>query len=570
MRGFTIIILLLIVSFINATTISVAKEVNPNVINVAGSKTGTFTELCLSVHGFGSTKTTETKPVCTDPLQLVLLIEEHHSMKTYDPQRQRVVRSIEVLRALRENCDLVVIALFDTTVKSVSQPMQPSEAIKELEKVDARGPRSSSSLSAALNAAQIATSRYAIAVKRRSIIFFGTGMGTFSSHQLFFGWPFWTVALSGNWAQALRYIATMTSGRLYMYPDPAVSVWLKSDICVTSIIPPDHTKPTAPCDITVIDGLYKHWFNFQKFTRKPDSEKHIDAGTVFQWDDVGTDVVSGKKYLPQGKTVRICFKMESKLPGKCPVDLDLSRVEYMVNGQKKSIKFPQAYVEVKASDLVHCPSEREVLVQFFEMTGGKNWKQKTGWLEGPPCNPGKYPENKWFGVECSDGHVKALRLPENNLVGQLPASIGCLPFLQDLHLKSNKLSGALPSSIGKLKHLQYFDLSHNLLSGIETCDGIDKQSIPASVCELSFLKYFYISDNRLTGLIPECVYKLKELIQWHTDRNKLTGEIPKGFLDLPKLTELHTFCNKHNPECPPWTEELRARGVIVRCQEPCV
>lgn len=79
---------------------------------------------------------------------------------------------------------------------------------------------------------------------------------------------------------------------------------------------------------------------------------------------------------------------------------------------------------------------------FFE-TEGQNWITNNEWLiKDSPCD--------WHGVSCEGNEVTQLRLPNNNLSGQLPAELGQLSALDVLDLSGNTLRGAVPFSIAAL------------------------------------------------------------------------------------------------------------------------
>jgi hypothetical protein len=87
-------------------------------------------------------------------------------------------------------------------------------------------------------------------------------------------------------------------------------------------------------------------------------------------------------------------------------------------------------------------------MQFFESTGGKNWKDNSGWGSSiSPC--------EWFGITCDikyvDGKpqssVVGLWLMDNGLKGSFPSSVAKLPDLKSLNVALNKLSGEVPEEI---------------------------------------------------------------------------------------------------------------------------
>jgi Leucine-rich repeat (LRR) protein len=56
-------------------------------------------------------------------------------------------------------------------------------------------------------------------------------------------------------------------------------------------------------------------------------------------------------------------------------------------------------------------------------------------------------------------------LSDLRLYGPIPASIGLLVNLQNLHIARNGFSGSIPEELGKLGQLQSLDVSNNSLSG---------------------------------------------------------------------------------------------------------
>ncbi|MFZ1620463.1 MAG: hypothetical protein WAT64_02740, partial [Dokdonella sp.] len=139
-------------------------------------------------------------------------------------------------------------------------------------------------------------------------------------------------------------------------------------------------------------------------------------------------------------------------------------------------------------------SERQVLINLYNNTGGANWTNNTGWL-GPGGT-----ECIWVGVACdaAEAHVQNIELRQNNLTGSLPSLTGLTNLLY-VFVESNQLTGQIPS-----------------LTGLIT------------------LKKFFASDNQLTGPIPSLA-GLTNLDEFGVARNQLTGAIPS----LTGLTSLY-------------------------------
>lgn len=70
-------------------------------------------------------------------------------------------------------------------------------------------------------------------------------------------------------------------------------------------------------------------------------------------------------------------------------------------------------------------AEKEALVKLYNTTNGSHWTKKWDL---------KSPVSTWYGVKLHNDKVIALNLSNNNLVGDLPADISNLVYLQELIL----------------------------------------------------------------------------------------------------------------------------------------
>ena len=180
-------------------------------------------------------------------------------------------------------------------------------------------------------------------------------------------------------------------------------------------------------------------------------------------------------------------------------------------------------------------TDRDLLVEFYDATGGADWIRKENWLTDAPLG-------EWSGVAVAgDGRVTGLNLPRNDLTGAIPPELGSLSRLMYLHLEHNELTGSIPPELGNLPQLNSLALNGNQLTG----------SIPEQLGDLLQLQYLYLNDNQLTGSIPAQLENLSQLIFLLLYGNQLTGSIPEQLGLLSDLQGLYLFGNQLTGPIPP-------------------
>ncbi|KAG9394055.1 Cyst wall protein, type 1B [Carpediemonas membranifera] len=194
-------------------------------------------------------------------------------------------------------------------------------------------------------------------------------------------------------------------------------------------------------------------------------------------------------------------------------------------------------------------SEQEALMNLYTALGGDFWTDNSGWNTGDVCT--------WYGIGCNlDGYVTDIRLPANNLTGELTSDIGCFPYLKSLQLNENEISGPVPDAIGFLTNLKYLNLDNNRLSG----------PLPVALCNDEYLQYIYLGHNLFEGEIPACyVTSFTFVKEIHLDCNLLTGDL-LDFSGYEYMFELRSRCNNFNVECPAWIE---TSDILVICTGSC-
>ena len=111
-------------------------------------------------------------------------------------------------------------------------------------------------------------------------------------------------------------------------------------------------------------------------------------------------------------------------------------------------------------------SEMNTLKDLYFSTDGDNWRWRPvteglRWNFTGHHNPCL---EKWQGLQCVDVNdqpfIYSMILNFYYLTGTIPATIGNLSHIEELHLDANNLSGSLPITVSKLSLLRilYFDV----------------------------------------------------------------------------------------------------------------
>lgn len=203
--------------------------------------------------------------------------------------------------------------------------------------------------------------------------------------------------------------------------------------------------------------------------------------------------------------------------------------------------------------------EYEALVALWTTTGGPHSQWDTAWVipTDTPCS--------LYGVTCSGGHVTALEIENNGLVGWIPAEIGNLSQLITLTITGGQLPSGIPAAIGSLANLRHLDLSFNTLQWsipsslgnlvnlrtLYLAGNNHTESIPPELGNLSRLESLSLRENKLSGDIPPELGKLSNLRWMDLSTNYLIGHLPREFGSLKKLRTLYLHNNRLTGWIPP-------------------
>ena len=197
----------------------------------------------------------------------------------------------------------------------------------------------------------------------------------------------------------------------------------------------------------------------------------------------------------------------------------------------------------EASEPLPCIPEtpdRDMLVTFYNTTGGPEWGRNGNWLSNKGVNT-------WYGIVTDEeGYVTEITLVENNLAGPIPPELGSLTRLEVVKMYYNRLSGKIPPELGNLSNLVHLGLYENGLEG----------AIPPELGNLPSLIDFYLSENQLTGTIPAELANLPVVEDFGVQNNKLTGPIPPEFGRSSSMVLLSFRNNDLSGPIPPEIGDL--------------
>ena len=179
--------------------------------------------------------------------------------------------------------------------------------------------------------------------------------------------------------------------------------------------------------------------------------------------------------------------------------------------------------------------DRDILVKFYEDTGGDNWKYNTNWCSDLPLS-------EWYGVKTNnEGRVVGLWLNENNLTGG--GSLSGLDALEVLCCYNNQLTTL--DVLGCTSLVELYCYSNQLttldVSGytaLRHLDCGDNQLTTLDFSGCTALEWLECYNNRLTTLDVSGCTALKRL---DCRSNRLTREISGIFAELDSFSYDHRY-----------------------------
>ncbi|KAG7362767.1 RHS repeat-associated core domain containing protein [Nitzschia inconspicua] len=177
-------------------------------------------------------------------------------------------------------------------------------------------------------------------------------------------------------------------------------------------------------------------------------------------------------------------------------------------------------------------TSQQLLSDLFQATSGVQWSDSSNWNQGEDIC-------RWKGITCynsatnsdtrRNGHIQAIDLSSNRLVGTIPASIFSLPYLETFNVENNPDVNIALEGLSRAQFLKTLIISKTAVTSL------------ADMAAPQSLESFFLQDLKLTGPIPEVIFTMSNLISLHANDNSFTGTLPSAFGELSKLEELTLF-----------------------------
>jgi len=223
---------------------------------------------------------------------------------------------------------------------------------------------------------------------------------------------------------------------------------------------------------------------------------------------------------------------------------------------------PAGGAQGAVSDIV----ELQALKNMYDGLGGNAWFNKTNWpaTGSWPSSATAAQMGTWYGITVENGDITQINLYENNLTGNLPASIGQLTELTSFNVGFNSIEGIIPSSFNQLTKMRSLWLLYNYffgdipdLSALTDLRSLDisrnfftPNPIPSWIGTLTHLNNLSLFRTSVNGVFPANFHNLTELVTLDLAQNELGGPIPEWIGDLTALQSLNLNTNQWTGSIP--------------------
>ena len=269
--------------------------------------------------------------------------------------------------------------------------------------------------------------------------------------------------------------------------------------------------------------------------------------------DIEGELMGGETPIEEVKPVKTAFK---------ELKQEVSYIVYPVISSpflNSVIKKYDMSLKQQAININIAPekSEREILIEFYNATGGDNWTNNTNWCTDEPLDT-------WYGIRTdNEGKVWDISLSDNNLTGD--AYLADLTNLDYLSLLGNKLTSITLSNLPLLRYLNAGDdgasitpLANISMSGLTNLKNIDLRNVenfdlsglttlqylgitPCKPADLNLTEFTDLLSVTVSGQVTSLnVNGLQNLKSITCHRTQVTN------LDFSKLKNLETVSCQNN------------------------
>ena len=183
--------------------------------------------------------------------------------------------------------------------------------------------------------------------------------------------------------------------------------------------------------------------------------------------------------------------------------------------------------------------ERDILKAIYNALRGPQWTLSTNWLNDDVsfC--------LWHGIECVSGteSVRGIRLPQNDLEGDVPSVIFELANLEEINLAGNQIAFSF-EGIDRASKLEYLNVDK---IGLKTLSGLE--NAPQ-------LKLLHVVGNDFRGVFPEEIYSLANLEVLYLSDNDIGGRLHSAMAALSNLVYLQCYECGLDQSIPTWLGNL--------------
>jgi hypothetical protein len=171
-------------------------------------------------------------------------------------------------------------------------------------------------------------------------------------------------------------------------------------------------------------------------------------------------------------------------------------------------------------------SEKNVLQQLYNNTGGVNWNNTTGWDFNTPVTSWNGTSG-WWGVTVENGHIVSLN--QAWLTGNIPDLSG-LSYLRNLSLLFSQNYTGNFVGLQNLTSLVTLNLNKNFVNS--------NQLSILPICNLVNLEYLYVNGFKTDELLPQSFYSLIKLKELSLSGCTFSGDFSQ-ISNLVNLEELY-------------------------------